>query len=99
MAHNRNQAANRKGGLEGPDVARVRRRGQLAGEDQNVRYTALCVPGDRDDGSDSGWHVYDLHSRTSKKVGVGQLAERQAIDSAREANCAWRARQGRVNEE
>jgi hypothetical protein len=99
MAHNRNQAANRKGELGGPDVAPARRRRPLTGKDQNVRYTAMCVPGERDDGSDSGWHVYDLHSRTSRKVGVGNLAERQAMDSAREANRAWLARQGRSDEE
>jgi hypothetical protein len=59
----------------------------------------MCVPGDRDDGSDSGWHLYDLQSRTSTKVGVGQLAKRKAMDAAREANHAWLARPGRVNEE
>jgi hypothetical protein len=102
MTHKLNQAANRKGGLGGSDVAPARRRGrQLAGADlpvpQNVRFTAMCVPGDRDDCSDSGWHVYDLQSRTSTKVGVGSLAQGQATDFAREANRAWRARQGRDN--
>jgi hypothetical protein len=94
MPNKRNQAANRKEGIVGPGAALTRRRGPLAGEDQNVRYTAMCVPGDRDDGSDSGWHVYDVHSRASRKVGVGNVAGRQATDAAREANRAWYARQG-----
>lgn len=99
MANQRNQAANRKGGARGPDAAPARQRGPLGGEDQDVRYTAMCVPGDRDDGSDSGWHVYDLHSRTSRKVGVGNLAGRQATEAAREADRAWLAQQGPGNKE
>jgi hypothetical protein len=50
------------------------------------RFTAMCVPGDRDDGSDAGWHVYDRLSRISKKVGTGAAAEALAITAAREAN-------------
>lgn len=50
------------------------------------RFTAMCVPGELDDGSDANWYVYDLVFRTSDKVGVGPQCRSLAIWTAREAN-------------
>jgi hypothetical protein len=57
------------------------------------RFTVMCVPGEHDDGSDAGWHVYDRRSRTSSKVGTGTAGEELAIDTAHEANRVSRCRE------
>lgn len=63
---------------------------------ESVRYTAMCVPGELADGADSTWFVYDLHARTSEKIGAGAAAQEVAGRMARTANRTWRAeREGR----
>jgi len=52
----------------------------------SCRFTAMCVPGELDDGSDADWYVYDLLFRTSDKVGAGRQCRSLAIWTAREAN-------------
>lgn len=52
------------------------------------RFTAMCVPGEDDDGSDAEWYVYDLLFRTSDKVGAGPQSRSLAIWTARESNRA-----------
>lgn len=52
----------------------------------SCRFTAMCVPGELDDGSDADWYVYDLVFRTSDKVGAGPQCRSLAIWTAREAN-------------
>lgn len=49
------------------------------------RFTAMCVPGDLDDGSDAEWYIYDLLLRTSDKVGAGPQSRSLAIWMARNA--------------
>ena len=49
------------------------------------RFTAMCVPGELDDGSDAQWYVYDLLLRTSDKVGAGPQSRSLAIWMARNA--------------
>jgi hypothetical protein len=49
------------------------------------RFTAMCVPGDLDDGSDAMWYVHDLLFRTSDKVGAGPQSRSLAIWMARNA--------------
>src|SRR5262249_42798655 len=51
----------------------------------SCRFTAMCVPGELDDGSDANWYVYDLVFRTSAKVGTGPQARSLAIFTARNA--------------
>lgn len=53
---------------------------------EDCRFTAMCVPGELDDGSDADWYVYDLQLRTSDKVGTGSQPRSLAIWTAREAN-------------
>jgi hypothetical protein len=45
------------------------------------RLTAMSVPGDRDDGADTGWHVYDLFTRTSERIGTGEAGLRRASEA------------------
>jgi hypothetical protein len=54
----------------------------------SCRFTAMCVPGELDDGSDAEWYVYDLMFRTSDKVGAGPQSRSLAVWTAREANRA-----------
>jgi len=58
---------------------------------ENTRYTAMCVPGELPDGADSTWFVYDLHARTSERIGAGAAAQEVAGRMARTANRTWRA--------
>jgi hypothetical protein len=53
------------------------------------RFTAMCVPGELDDGSDANWYVFDLMLRTSDKVGAGPGARSLAVFTARQSNQAW----------
>jgi hypothetical protein len=50
------------------------------------RFTAMCVPGELDDGSDASWYVFDLMLRTSDKVGSGPQSRSLAVWMARNAN-------------
>jgi hypothetical protein len=52
----------------------------------SCRFTAMCVPGELDDGSDATWYVYDLLFRTSDKVGAGPQSRSLALWTARNAN-------------
>jgi hypothetical protein len=52
----------------------------------SCRFTAMCVPGELDDGSDASWYVYDHVFRTSDKIGVGPQSRSLAIWTARNAN-------------
>ncbi len=52
------------------------------------RFTAMSVPGDAIDGSDTGWHVYDHKNRTSRKVGNGPDAESKAVSVAKALNAS-----------
>lgn len=72
-------------------IARAERRnpaaeGDRAAREEGVafvtRFAAMSVPGDRDDGADTGWHVYDRTNHTSRKVGNGPDAERKATELA-----------------
>ena len=38
------------------------------------RFTAMCVPGELNDGADADWYVFALLFRTSDKVGTGPQA-------------------------
>src|SRR5262245_26560106 len=51
----------------------------------DCRFTAMCVPGELDDGSDASWYVYDLVFRTSDKIGDGPQSRSLAIWMARNA--------------
>jgi hypothetical protein len=53
---------------------------------QNSRFTAMSVPGDLDDGSDTGWHVCDLELLRSYKIGTGPESRSIALRTAREFN-------------
>lgn len=53
---------------------------------EGCRFTAMCLPGDLDDGSDADWYVHDLLFRTSDRVGVGPQSRSLAIWTARNAN-------------
>ena len=53
---------------------------------ESCRFTAMCVPGELDDGSDAQWYVYDLLFRTSDKIGTGPQSRSLAIWTARDAN-------------
>ena len=64
----------------------------------SARYTAMCVPGELADGADSTWFVYDLHARTSEKIGAGVEAQEVAGRMARTANRTWRAQQAAGSE-
>jgi hypothetical protein len=55
----------------------------------SCRFTAMCVPGELDDGSDASWYVYDLMLRTSDKVGAGSQSRSLAVWTARESNRTW----------
>ncbi len=54
----------------------------------SCRFTAMCVPGELDDGSDANWYVYDLLFHMSDKVGAGPGARSLAVWTARQANHA-----------
>jgi hypothetical protein len=53
---------------------------------ESNRFTAMCIPGELDDGSDANWYVYDLLFRTSDKIGTGPQSRSLAIWTARNAN-------------
>jgi hypothetical protein len=55
----------------------------------SCRFTAMCIPGELDDGSDANWYVYDLLLRMSDQVGAGPQARTLAVFTAREANRTW----------
>jgi hypothetical protein len=55
----------------------------------SCRFTAMCVPGELDDGSDANWYVYDLMFRTSDKVGAGPQSRSLAVFTARQSNRTW----------
>jgi hypothetical protein len=55
----------------------------------SCRFTAMCVPGELDDGSDANWYVYDLMFRTADKVGAGPQCRSLAVWTARESNRTW----------
>lgn len=46
----------------------------------------MSVPGDREDGADTGWHVYNRATRRSRKLGNGPAAERAAAAEATRLN-------------
>jgi hypothetical protein len=56
---------------------------------KSCRFTAVCVPGELDDGSDAQWYVFDLMLRTSDKVGTGPQSRSLAVFTARESNRTW----------
>lgn len=51
-------------------------------------WIAMSVPGDRDDGADTGWHVYNRETRRSRKIGSGAAACRTASTEAARLNGA-----------
>jgi hypothetical protein len=53
---------------------------------ESCRFTAMCVPGELDDGSDADWYVYDLLFRTADKVGCGPQSRSLAVWTARTSN-------------
>jgi len=53
---------------------------------ESCRFTAMCIPGELDDGSDAQWYVYDLLFRMSDKIGAGPQSRSLAVWTAREAN-------------
>lgn len=55
---------------------------------ESCRFTAMCIPGELDDGSDAEWYVYDLLFRTSDKIGAGPQSRSLAIWTARQATRA-----------
>ncbi|TMQ13327.1 MAG: hypothetical protein E6J91_18920 [Deltaproteobacteria bacterium] len=55
----------------------------------SCRFTAMCIPGELDDGSDANWYVYDLVLRTSDKVGAGPQSRSLAVFTARQSNRTW----------
>jgi hypothetical protein len=68
---------------------RIRNRRYVAAQPSPLeicRFTAMCVPGEFDDGSDANWYVYDLLFRTSDKIGAGPQSRSLAIWTARNAN-------------
>lgn len=52
----------------------------------SCRFTAMCIPGELDDGSDAEWYVYDLLFRTSEKIGSGPQSRSLAVWTARTSN-------------
>lgn len=75
--------------LTGVAPHRVRRVEHVVAEAMpaaSCRFTAMCVPGELDDGSDGSWFVYDLLFRTSDKIGDGPQSRSLAVWMAREAN-------------
>lgn len=53
---------------------------------ESCRFTAMCVPGEIDDGSDANWYVYDLLFRTADKIGSGPQSRSLAVWTARTNN-------------
>ena len=63
---------------------------------EDCRFTAMCVPGDLDDGTDTNWYVYDLRLRTSVNVGAGASARILALQMARNATRASMRREAKA---
>lgn len=55
-------------------------------------FVAMCIPGGREDGSDSSWFVLDRRTMKCTPIGDGDDKRPTAISSARHANLGVRSK-------
>lgn len=59
---------------------------EVAFEIKNApRFVVMSIPGDRDDGSDTSWYVYDTVAKATVHCGVGAARCKDRDEATREA--------------